>query len=294
MRRIRSSCFGLGFGADGKGVEEIEAEGEIEGFVLAVAQLSLAEDFHADDAFAGGAHFADDADDSFRVGIHEGPNGIDSNEMNFDPGRFGGDTERVDAVAGAAVSANDALLFGFGENVHDAFVALGPITFGEAMHEADVDIIGAELAAETIEIGAGGGGVARPSLGEDGDLVAGDVLEGFGDVRVAAVGIGGVEEAQAVVVSVKEQVGETFDAEGGLMGMMADANGAGAHGEATGLDAGLAEGHSVRGAELARERGKSERAPHEGGRMDPGGTSGASGAMEEFAAFHGASLLRRF
>src|SRR5260370_42642198 len=95
-----------------------------------------------------------------------------------------------------------SLLFGFGENVHDAFVALGPIPLGEAMHEAHVDIIGAELAAESIEIGVGGGGVARPSLGEDGDLVAGDVLESFGDVRVAAIRIGGVEKAQTVVVSV--------------------------------------------------------------------------------------------
>ena len=89
----------LGFGADGEGVEEIEPESEIEGFVLAVAQLTLAEDFHADDAFAGGTHFTDDADDGIRVGIHDGPNGIDSNEMNFDPGRFGGDTERFDVVA---------------------------------------------------------------------------------------------------------------------------------------------------------------------------------------------------
>src|SRR5260370_4536792 len=100
------------------------------------------------------------------------------------------------------------------------------------MHEEHVDIIGAELTPETIEIGAGGGGVARPSLREDGDLVAGDVLKGFGDVRVAAIRIGGVEETQAVVVAVEEQVGETFDAEGGCMGMVADANGAGAHEEA--------------------------------------------------------------
>ncbi len=113
-------------------------------------------------------------------------------------------------------------------------------------------------------------------------------------MRVAAVGIGGVEKAQAVVVSVQEQVGETLYAEGGLVRMVAGANGAGARGEAAGLDAGLAEGHGVRGAELARERGKNQWACGKGGRMDPGGTSGAGGAMEEFAAFHGASVLRRF
>jgi hypothetical protein len=74
--------------------------------------------------------------------------------------------------------------------------------------------------------------------------------------------------------------------------MMAAADGASAHSEAAGLDAGLAEDYGVCGAELARERWKSERAPREIGRMDPGGTSGASGAMDKFATFHAASLLR--
>src|SRR6267143_387994 len=284
--------LGLGFGADGEGVEEIEPEGEIEGFVLAMAQLSLGEDFHSDDAFAGGAHFADDADDSVGRRVHESANGIDTYEIDIDPRRFGGGAESFDAMARAAVSANDALLFGFGENVHDAVVALGPVAFGEAMHEADVEVIGAELAAKTVEIGASGGGVARPGFGEYDDFIALDVLERFGNVRMAAVGIGGIEEAQAVVVSVKEQVRETFDTERGLVRMMTAANGAGTHGETAGLDARFAEGHSVCGADLARENRKSERTPREGGRMNPGGTCSASGAMDEIATFHAASLLR--
>jgi len=162
------------------------------------------------------------------------------------------------------------------------------------MHEADVDVFSAELAAKTVEIGAGGGRVARPRFGEYGDFVSRDVLERFGNVRMAAVGIGGIEEAQTMIVAIEEQVGEAFDAEGSLVGMMTAANSAGAHGEAAGLDASLTEGHSVGGAELARERGKSERTPREGGRMDPGGTSGASSAMDEIATFHAASLLQRF
>jgi len=39
------------------------------------------------------------------------------------------------------------------------------------------------------------------------------VFEGFRNVRVAAVRIGGVEEAQAVVVAVEEQVRESLEAE---------------------------------------------------------------------------------
>src|SRR5260370_15524840 len=73
--------------------------------------------------------------------------------------------------------------------------------------------------------------------------------------------------------------------------MMAGADGGGGHGEAAGLDAGLAKGDGVSGADLARERRKSEGTPREGCLAEPGGTDGgASGAMDEFAAFHGASF----
>jgi hypothetical protein len=97
-----------------------------------------------------------------------------------------------------------------------------------------------------------------------------------------------------MIIAIEEQVGEAFDAEGSLVGMMTAADGSGAHGEAAGLDASLTEGHSVGGAELARERGKSERTLREGGRMDPGGTSSTGGAMDEISTFHAASLLQRF
>ena len=46
----------LRFGADGEGVEHAGAEGIANGFRRAVAQVSLAEDLHADDALALGAH----------------------------------------------------------------------------------------------------------------------------------------------------------------------------------------------------------------------------------------------
>jgi len=285
--------LGLGFGADSEGVEEIEAESEVEGFILAGAEFALAEDFHADDAFAGGAHLANDADDGIRIGIHIGAHGVDSNEVDFDPGRFCGGAKRFEAVAGAAVSTNDAFFLGFGEDVHHAFVAIGPIAFGEAVHEADIKVVGAEFAAKAVEVGAGGGGVASPSLCENGDFVAGDMLEGFGDVRVTAVRVGAVEKTQAMVVAVEEQVGETFDAEGGLMRMMAGTDRASAHGEAACLYAGLAERDGVRSAEFSRERCESKRASREGGGMEREGTGCASSAMEEFAAFHGASQLRR-
>ena len=192
------------------------------------------------------------------------------------------------------MSADDALFFGFGENIHDAFVALGPIAFGEAMHQTDIDVVSAKFAAEALEIGAGSGGVASPGLGEDGDFVAGDAFEGFRDMRVAAVRISGVKEAQAMVVAVEEQVRETLDAEGGLMRMVAGADGAGAHGEAAGLDAGLTESHGVSGAEFSGECGESRGTAREGGSVEREGAGGASDAMEEFTAFHGGLPVAAF
>ncbi len=102
------------------------------------------------------------------------------------------------------MGADDSLLLGFFENIHDAAIASGPIGFGEAVHEADIDIVGAELAAEAVEIGAGGRGIAGPGFCEHSDLVARHVPERFGNVRMASVGIGGVEKAEAVIVAVEQ------------------------------------------------------------------------------------------
>lgn len=79
-----------GFGADGEGVEDSGAEGVAYGLGGAVAHVSLAEDLHADDAFAVGAHLLDDLDDRVGVGIHVGADGVKADEIDFDPRRSGG------------------------------------------------------------------------------------------------------------------------------------------------------------------------------------------------------------
>ena len=58
------------------------------------------------------------------------------------------------------------------------------------MHQAHVNVVGAQFAAEAVEVSARPGRVASPGLGEYGDLVAGHVLERLGDMRMAAVGVG--------------------------------------------------------------------------------------------------------
>jgi len=98
------------------------------------------------------------------------------------------------------VGANDFFLLGVFEDVHDRAVAGGPVGFGEAMHQEDVDLFDAEFAAEAVDVGAHFVGIARPGFGKDGDLGAVELLERGGDVGMAAVGVGGVEEAEAVFV----------------------------------------------------------------------------------------------
>jgi hypothetical protein len=74
---------------------------------------------------------------------------------------------------------------------------------------------------------------------------------------------------------------------------MADADGAGAHCEATGLDAGLAESNGVGRRELAGEGGERQRMPREQVCGEERGSGGTSSAMKEFAAFHEASSRKR-
>ena len=140
-----------------------------------------------------------------------GADGIDSSQINFHPGRFCRGAQSFDAVAGAAMGANDSLLLGFGEHIHGSAEAVGPVGFGDAVHEADIEIVRPEFFAEAIEIGPHAIGVARPGLGQDRDFVARHVLQRFGNVRMAAVGVGGIEEAQAVIVSVQQEIGETLN-----------------------------------------------------------------------------------
>jgi hypothetical protein len=76
------------------------------------------------------------------------------------------------------------------------------------------------------------------------------MFEGFGNVRMAAVRIGGIEEPQAAIVAIEQQIREAFDAERGLMRMVADADRAGTHRKTVGLNAGLAESYRIGRGEL--------------------------------------------
>ncbi len=150
--------------------------------------------------------------------------------------------------------------------------------------------VGAELAAVAVEVAAHACGIASVGLGHDDDLVARKLLDGGGDVGVRAVGVGGVEEAEAVVVvAVEEEAGEGIGAEAGLVGATAEADGAGSHGEARGADAGLAEDDFVVCADFL---GKGLHGERGGGGVgcEPGGSQAFGGAAEKVSSQHAGHL----
>ncbi len=128
-------------GSDGEGVEDSGREGVADRFGGAVTEVSLAEDLHADDGFSLRAHLLDDADYGVGVCVHVGADRVEADEIDFDPWRGGSGSECADAVTGDAVGADDSFLLCFGENVHDAAIACGPVGFGDAVDEDDVDVI---------------------------------------------------------------------------------------------------------------------------------------------------------
>jgi hypothetical protein len=53
--------------------------------------------------------------------------------------------------------------------------------------EDNVDMVDAELSPETVEVGTDTRGISSVSLGENGDLVAWELLQGCGNVWMAAI-----------------------------------------------------------------------------------------------------------
>src|SRR3954471_17580139 len=188
-------------------------------------------------------------------------------------------------MAGATMCANNSLLLGFREHVHHAFVAIGPVSLGKAVHQDDVEVVSAEFLTEAIKIGAHLSRVARPGFGEHRDFVPRNVLERLGNVRMASIRVGGVEEAESVVVSVAQQVREALNPKCGLMRMVAGAYGSRAHGKTAGVNSSIAENDSIGSGEFPGELRHGESCRRHL-RAEPGCAHSISGAGEELAALH--------
>jgi hypothetical protein len=107
------------------------------------------------------AHLLDDLEDSGRIGVHVRADGVEADEIARRGGRG---AEGFDGVAGDPVRADDALLLSLGEHVHGTTIARGPVAFGDAVDEYDVDHLDAELAAVALESALETGGIANAPI----------------------------------------------------------------------------------------------------------------------------------
>jgi hypothetical protein len=230
------------------------------------------------------------------VRIHMGADRIETNEIDIDPRRGGSSAQGLKAVAGDAVGSNNALLLGFGEDVHDTAIPRSPVPLGDAVDEDNVDMVDAQLSPETVKVGTDAGRISSVGLGEDGDLVARELLQGCGDVRMAAIRVRRIEEAQTIFVeAVEEKVGERRGAQPGLVGAAPEADCAGSHGQAAGTNAGMPEDHFILSGELLRQRIWVEQGgSSNGGFGEKGCTQGPGGSAKEVSPQHGAGLLSRY
>jgi len=113
------------------------------------------------------------------------------------------------------------------------------------MHQANVEIVDSKFTAEAIEISPRSRRIACPSFSQHSDFVAGHVFKRLGDMRMAAISIGRINETQPMIVAIEQQIRESLHPKRGLIGMMPRPNGAGSHRQPAGLDASAAESNDV-------------------------------------------------
>src|ERR1700757_5234302 len=106
-------------------------------------------------------------------------------------------------------------------------------------------------------------------------------------MRMTAVRVGSVEKAQAVVITIQEQVRQALHSQRSLIGVMPGAHSARPHGEKARLNPGSTERNSFIGVEFPQERGQSQHRAAQATRDQPGRSHYPCRAQNEFATFHG-------
>src|SRR6516164_801160 len=105
---------------------------------------------------------------------------------------------------------------------------------------------------------------------------------------MAAIGIGRVEKAQPLVVTVEQKRGQSRYPERRLVGVLRVAYGSRAHGQPTGLNACLAQRDGIRGGVLAGKRRVEERI-QQGSAFQPDCPHPSGRTHHELSALHAAS-----
>src|SRR5580698_10404784 len=153
-----------------------------------------------------------------------------------------------------AMRANDPFFLRLRKHVHHASEALRPIAFSQTMHQADVDVVDAELAPEAVKILPRRLRSARKSLGQHRNLVARHMLQRLDNMRMTPISIRRIKKSQPVIVAIQQEIRQPLHAQRGLIGMMTGSDSARAHGETAGADSSLAQLHGIEGVDFLRQR----------------------------------------
>ena len=212
-----------------------------------VAELAFAEDLHADHALARGLHLLEHVDHRGGVGIHQDAVGVDAREVDVDPRRLRRELQRRQRVAGDAVRADDAAA--------PSRATASSIAPAHSVVQVPLCL----LCSSTMSI------MSMPSSRRKRSRSACAAVADWAAVLVSTTTfcrptwriasatcgcapycVGGLEEAQPLVVAVGQHRREAGDAEARLIRRAARAVRAAAHREARHLDAGVAEDDACR------------------------------------------------
>ena len=117
-----------------------------------------------------------------------------------------------------------ALFLRFRKNVHHSTIALRPVALRQAMHKANVQIVGAKLfASQVVRARAVFGSRAHVFVSTH-NLVARNLLQRFSHMRMTPICIRRIEESQAVVISIQKQPGKALEPELRLVRTTAEAD----------------------------------------------------------------------
>src|SRR5262245_61963580 len=137
--------------------------------------------------------------------------------IDLDPVAGRGCFESSEVMAGNPVSPNLALLLCLFENVHHAAVPRSPISLGDAMHDQRIDMVGAQLAKEPVDIIPGLLRLAAVGLGLNQVAVAGDSLHRAPEIWHRAILIGQIKERYSSIQRVVYEPVKAFLAQSSLV-----------------------------------------------------------------------------
>jgi len=144
------------------------------------------------------------------------------------------------------VRANNAAVLSLRDHLHRAAHAHVPVGGFHFVQQQNIDVVGAQLFAEAIQIGFDVGGRCRICLGEDYHLLARYLFQCLAEVGVAAVLVGGIPEVDALVERGSEQLRDALVPEfSRLIGTAVSAVRSSAHREPAKFDAARAKRNSV-------------------------------------------------